>query len=119
MDVSDDSASTEYTILKTQTIASEDNNIELNFGGTNESALNGGITVIKGTNDTTDSEFKINSDGDWVTNNYIKPFGLKLPRFTPTSTNDKKGKLGEVTRDNDYIYIKSESGWKRTNLETF
>ena len=106
-------------ILKTQTIASEDNNIELNFGGTNESALNGGITVIKGTNDTTDSEFKINSDGDWVTNNYIKPFGLKLPRFTPTSTNDKKGKLGEVTRDNDYIYIKSESGWKRTNLETF
>ncbi len=109
----------EELILETQTISSEDNNIELNFNGNHGSALNGGIKVVKGVNETTDSEFKINSDGDWVTNNYIKPFGLKLPRFTPTSTNDKKGKLGEVTRDNDYIYIKSESGWKRTNLETF
>jgi hypothetical protein len=109
----------EELILETQTIASEDNNIELNFNGTNDSALNGGMKVIKGINDTTDSEFKINSEGDWVTNNYIIPFGLVLPRFTPSSTNDEKGKLGEVTRDNDHIYIKSEQGWKRTKLETF
>ena len=109
----------EELILETQTISSEDNNIELNFNGNHGSALNGGIKVVKGVNETTNSEFKINSDGDWVTNNYIKPFGLTLPRFTPESTNDKKGKLGEVTRDNDYIYIKSESGWKRTSLETF
>jgi len=109
----------EELIFETQTIVSEDNNIELNFNGSHDSALNGGMKVIKGINDTTDSEFKINSDGDWVTNNYIKPFGLTLPRFTPESTNDIKGKLGEVTRDNDYIYIKSESGWKRSNLETF
>ncbi len=106
-------------ILETQTIASEDNNIELNFNGTNDSALNGGMKVIKGINDTTDSEFKINSDGDWVSNNYIIPFGIVLPRFTPSSTNDEKGKLGEVTRDNDHIYIKTEQGWKRTSLETF
>jgi hypothetical protein len=106
-------------ILETQTIASEDNNIELNFNGTHDSALNGGITVIKGINDETNSVFEINSDGDWRTNNYILPHGLVIPKFTPISTNDDKGKLGEITRDDDYIYIKTEAGWKRTGLETF
>jgi len=106
-------------ILETQTIASEDNNIELNFNGTHDSALNGGITVIKGINDETNSVFEINSDGDWHTNNYILPHGLVIPKFTPISTNDDKGKLGEITRDDDYIYIKTEAGWKRTGLETF
>ena len=37
----------------------------------------------------------------------------------PVSTNDEKGKLGEITRDNDYIYIKTQEGWKRAGLETF
>ena len=106
-------------ILETQTIAAEDNNIELNFNGTHDSALNGGITVIKGIDNDTHSEFMINSDGDWNTNNYILPHGLVLPEFTPTSTNDASGKLGEVTRDDQYLYIKTNDGWKRTGLETF
>jgi hypothetical protein len=106
-------------ILETQTIAAEDNNIELNFNGTHDSALNGGITVIKGIDDKTNSEFVINSDGDWKTNNYILPHGLVLPEFTPTSTNDITGKLGEITRDDNYLYIKTSDGWKRTSLETF
>lgn len=109
----------EELIIKTQTIASEDNNIELNFGGTHSSALNGGITVIKGKDDNTNSNFEINSNGDWVTNNYIIPHGLVLPEFTPSSTNDEIGKEGEITRDNNHIYIKTQSGWKRTRLETF
>ena len=61
----------------------------------------------------------INSDGDWVTNNYIKPFGLFVPEYTPTSSLDSKGKVGEIVRDDNYIYIKTSSGWKRSNLETF
>jgi len=109
----------EELILKTQTIASEDNNIELNFGGTHESALKGGITVINGIDENKHSEFEINSDGDWTTNNYIISHGLVIPEFTPSSTNDEKGKLGEITRDDDHIYIKTSSGWKRTGLETF
>jgi hypothetical protein len=44
---------------------------------------------------------------------------MVVPEFTPSSTNDNIGKLGEITRDDDYIYIKTESGWKRTGLETF
>jgi len=106
-------------ILETQTIVSEDNNIELNFNGSHDSALDGGITVIKGIDDETNSVFEINSDGDWTTNNYIISHGLVIPEFSPSSTNDEKGKLGEITRDNDYIYIKRENGWGRTGLETF
>lgn len=106
-------------ILETQTIASEDNNIELNFNGTHDSAINGGITVIKGIDENTNSEFMTNSDGDWTTNNHILPNGLVIPEFTPTSTNDLTGKLGEITRDDNYIYIKTNAGWKRTGLETF
>lgn len=106
-------------ILETQTIAAEDNNIELNFNGTHDSALNGGITVNKGINNEKHSEFVINSDGDWKSNNYILPKGLVIPNFTPTSTNDVNGKIGEITRDDNYLYIKTNDGWKRTGLETF
>lgn len=110
---------TNELILQTQTIAAEDNNIELNYNGTKQTALNGGITIIKGINDNTNSEFIINSDGNWITNNHIIPQGLIIPTFTPTSTNDNVGKLGEITRDDNYIYIKGNNGWGRSSLETF
>jgi len=106
-------------IINSQTVASEDNNIELNYNGTKDSALNGGVFVNKGVDDNTNSEFLIDSEGDWVTNNYIKPYGLIIPEYTPESSLDNKGGLGEMVRDNDYIYIKTSSGWKRSNLETF
>lgn len=109
----------EEVIINSQTVASEDNNIELNYNGTKESALNGGLFVNKGIDDETNSEFLIDSDGDWVTNNYIKAFGLIIPEYTPTSTNDEKGELNEVVADNDYIYVKTVNGWKRSSLETF
>tara|TARA_R110001592_G_scaffold86057_1_gene254128 strand:- start:4497 stop:5651 length:1155 start_codon:yes stop_codon:yes gene_type:complete len=111
--------SKEEVIINSQTVASEDNNIELNYDGTKDSALNGGIFVNKGIDDDTNSEFLIDSDGDWVTNNYIKPYGLTIPEYTPTSSLDSKGELGEMVRDNDYIYIKTMGGWKRSNLEKF
>lgn len=106
-------------IINSQTVASEDNNIELNYNGTKESALNGGIFVNKGIDDETNSEFLIDSDGDWVTNNYIKPFGFIIPEYTPTSTSDERGVIGEMVRDDDYIYLKTNNGWKRSRLETF
>ena len=106
-------------ILETQTIAAEDNNIELNFNGTKQTALNGGITIVKGIDNNTNSELIINSDGNWITNNHIIPKGLIIPTFTPTSTNDNSGNLGEITRDDNYIYIKGNNGWGRSPLETF
>jgi hypothetical protein len=100
-------------ILETQTIASEDNNIELNYNGNKESSLDGGIIVIKGISETEDAKFTINSDGDWITNNNIIPKGIVIPEYTPTSTS------GMITRDDSYIYIKGNNGWGRSVLETF
>lgn len=109
----------EEVIINSQSVASEDNNIELNYNGTKDSALAGGIFVNKGIDSETNSELLIDSNGDWTTNNYIKPFGLVLPNYTPTSTSDEKGEVNELVVDDNYIYVKTSAGWKRTNLETF
>lgn len=106
-------------ILETQTIASEDNNIELNYNGNKESSLDGGIIVIKGVSETEDAKFTINSDGDWITNNNIIPKGIVIPEYTPKSTSDSFGKIGMITRDDKYVYIKGNNGWVRSILETF
>jgi len=107
------------SILETQTIASEDNNIELNYNGTKESALDGGIIVVNGISENADAEFIINSNGDWVTNNNIIPKGIIIPEYTPTSTNDSFGRVGLMTRDDFYLYIKRNDGWGRVKLEIF
>ena len=111
--------SKEELIFETQTIASEDNNIELNYGGTHESSLDGGLTVVKGIDENNDATLMVDSSGDWTTNTHLKPDGLVIPEFTPTSSNDNNGKIGEVTRDDEYLYIRTKNGWRRTGLETF
>ena len=110
---------TSELILETQTIAAEDNNIELNYNGTKLTAIGGGISITNGVVDGVNAEFKLNSDGNWVTNNSIIPAGLVIPNYTPTSSVDNYGNLGEVTVDNDYLYIKGSNGWKRLPLELF
>ena len=39
--------------------------------------------------------------------------------FTPSSSSDGRGALGDFAWDNNYIYIKTASGWKRAALSTF
>ncbi|MCB0699393.1 MAG: hypothetical protein H6551_12850 [Chitinophagales bacterium] len=39
--------------------------------------------------------------------------------YTPTSTSDTNGSTGDVAWDDDYIYIKTTAGWKRTTLSSF
>jgi len=107
------------THLKTQTILAEDNNIDLNYNGTKESALGGGLTVLNAKGDGESSELTTDENGDWVTNNDFKAKSLTIPLYTPTSSNDSNGSEGNITRDEDYMYIKTTSGWKRTNLENF
>lgn len=36
--------------------------------------------------------------------------------FTPTSSGDTSGNVGDVSWDNDYVYVKTFSGWGRTQL---
>lgn len=106
------------TILETQTIASEDNNIELNYNGNNKTAIGGGLKVLHGISDGIHSEISLDNNGKWkipsiITNN------ISLPNYSPKSSSDLYGDLGETVWDNDFIYIKTNDGWKRTELKTF
>lgn len=105
--------------IETQTILAEDNNIELNYNGTHETSLDGGITIKHGIDTDNDVYFKINSDGDFTTNVNIIPQGIVIPEYTPVSSSDSYGVIGNFTRDDNYLYIKTLNGWKRTNLENF
>jgi hypothetical protein len=110
---------TNTSYLETQTILAEDNNIELNYSGTPATALGGGISVLHGMGVDLSSELVIDVNGNWVTNNDFIPNKITLPAYTPSGSTDTNGNLGNVTRDDDYLYIRTNSGWKRTNLENF
>lgn len=115
--VTNDSTTTTTEQLKevhVEIVYSEDNSIELNYGGTHETSVNGGIVIKKGVDDETDSLITTNENGDWV----LSP-GFIIPNYTPTSSDDIKGNQGYVCQDDDYLYIKTSAGWKRTSLESF
>lgn len=39
--------------------------------------------------------------------------------FTPSGSADTAGAVGDITRDDNYLYVKTGAGWKRTALESF
>lgn len=39
--------------------------------------------------------------------------------FTPAGTADASGNVGDVSWDDDFMYIKTSTGWKRSTLTTF
>lgn len=40
---------------------------------------------------------------------------LRKP-YTPTSQNDPAGNIGDISWDENHIYVKTEAGWKRSAL---
>lgn len=107
------------THLETQTVLAEDNNIELNYSGTPETAIGGGIRVLHALGNDIAAELITDVDGNFVTNNDLKPQSLTIPLYTPTSSNDATGSEGNITRDDNYLYIKSSNKWKRVKFEEF
>lgn len=105
-------------ILETQTIASEDNNIELNYGGNRETAIGGGIKVLHALGDGKHARLIIDENGRWVTDGLVTG-QLTLPEYTPESSADSVGSSGDVVWDDDYLYIKRNNGWGRCRLEDF
>jgi Chaperone of endosialidase len=105
--------------LETQSIFAEDNNIDLNYSGTPETAIGGGIRVLHGINQEKHSEFLTDENGNWTTNNYLIPNGLIIPNYTPTSSDDNYGIDGMVTRDSNYLYVKNNATWGRISFEKF
>jgi hypothetical protein len=105
--------------LETQSVIAEDNNIDLNFGGNQETAIEGGIRVLHALGVGKPAEFIIDSDGNWTTNNDFKPKGITIPTYTPSGSTDTNGSIGNLTIDENYLYVKAASGWRRSNLESF
>lgn len=117
--LSDDNTNVSNINITTQTVVAEDNNIELNYNGSHESANGGGIIVINGVNTDKNSEFVIDNNGNWVTNTSLIPKELIIPIYTPSSSTDRNGTDGSITRDDNYLYIKTSNNWKRVALEDF
>lgn len=44
------------------------------------------------------------------------PGTLNIARYTPTSSADTRGVVGDVTSDDDYFYAKTSTGWKRAPI---
>jgi hypothetical protein len=105
--------------LNTQTVVAEDNNIELNYNGNHQTSIGGGIIVLHAIDENQSAIFETDENGNWTTNTNLKPSGIIIPLYTPSSSLDTSGIIGNMTRDNDYLYLKTENGWKRINLESF
>lgn len=106
--------------ISTQSIFAEDNDIQLNFNGNSETAKNGGIKVLHGIKQDESANLLIDKDGNWFTNNDFKSKYLTIPKNTPISSEDVSGNIGNITYDDNYLYIKtSDNKWKRTKLEEF
>ena len=118
-ELSSDEVTKNSTYLETQTILAEDNDIQLNFNGDTNTALGGGIRVLHAMGLDKEASFVTDENGNWTTNNDFKPNAITIPYYTPTSSNDVNGNLGNITRDDNYMYIKCSDGWKRSSLESF
>ena len=105
--------------LETQTILAEDNNVELNFNGNQQTAIGGGLSILHAKGQDQSADLVTDVDGNFVTNNDFKPQALTIPLYTPTSSNDTAGSEGNITRDDNYLYVKSSNKWKRVKLEEF
>ena len=105
--------------LETQSIFAEDNNIDLNYSGTQQSSIGGGMRVLHALGEGLSAEILTDENGHWVTNNNFKPKSLTIPIYTPQSSSDINGYEGNITRDNNFLYVKTANGWKRSSLESF
>jgi hypothetical protein len=105
--------------LETQSIFAEDNNIDLNYSGTQETSVGGGIRVLHAMGQGNSAELLTDNNGNWYTNNEFKPKSLVIPVYTPLSSSDFNGNEGNITRDDNFLYVKTANGWKRSSLESF
>jgi len=104
----------------TESIIAEDNNIDLNYNGNHETSIGGGVTVVNGVSDEEDSTILTNNNGLFLIDPGIQSKRIiNTNNYTPINSDDEYGQIGETVWDDDYIYIKTNSGWRRSNLESF
>jgi len=89
--------------------------IESLFGSAFANTNNYGIHVSDQTNPyTSNDNYAIYAQGP---KSYIE--NVTTNSTTPTGTADATGTTGQITFDDNYIYIKTSAGWKRAALSTF
>lgn len=68
---------------------------------------------------TTSNKFRVYINGAWTdlaAGVQVNKFLNFATPYTPTSTSDATGNVGDVCRDENYIYQKTSSGWKRSAI---
>lgn len=105
--------------LETQSIFAEDNNIDLNYSGNQQTSIGGGIRVLHAMGENNPAEILTDKNGNWITNNDFIPKAFTVPIYTPESSLDENGNEGNITRDDNFLYVKTSNGWKRSGLESF
>ncbi len=91
----------------------------MNYNGSHETALGGGIMVHDAVSDGNHSFIQVDENGKWNIGPALYASQLTLPNYTPSSSQDSYGDAGDITWDDSYAYIKTNNGWKRANLESF
>ena len=64
---------------------------------------------------TNDDDFVLGTEK----HNVKVPGTLNIASYTPIGSADPTGQVGDITTDDNYIYVKTSTGWKRTALETW
>jgi len=89
------------------------------FGGTGATKLHTGTTAQR-PDTPVQGMVRVNTDNDTVEGyDGTKWQAFTTKAYTPTSTADTYGSEGDTAFDDDYIYIKTSAGWKRSALSTF
>jgi len=57
------------------------------------------------------------NDDEFVTKKQVE--SVVTSHYTPTSTSDANGDVGDTSWDSNYFYVKTPDGWKRAALETW
>ena len=98
------------TIIETEIVRVEDNNLELNWGGNHTTALGGGITVLSGQSNSADSRIYTLSDGTWMFEPGLSATTIPYIYDTSVSSSAIIPQLGNNSSQSDFTAILAGTG---------
>jgi hypothetical protein len=103
--------STNEIVIGNNTTGAGSNSVVLGNTAITKTILRGNVALGVSDNNPT---AKVDIQGSYGYNQ------LRLrTSYTPTSSADSNGNTGDISWDNNYIYVKTSAGWKRSALSTF
>lgn len=86
--------------------------VRMEVASTGQAKLNA-YTSATAFSGTPVANISVDSSGNLITTN------PRAKSLTPTSSADASGNTGDIAYDDNYIYVKTSAGWKRSALSTF